>query len=86
MAKNLAGWDRGVRTIIGVGLMALGLLRGLWSVDFFILGVLGLAVLASAALGVDPLYRIYGITTRGGLRRQPCDEHGDSCRPEFHRR
>ena len=86
MGPNLAGWDRGIRAVAGVGLIVAGVARGLWSDDFFVLGVLGLLLLVTAVAGVDPLYRVYGITTQGGVRRLPCDEHGESCRPEFHRR
>jgi hypothetical protein len=81
---NLSAADRGIRAALGAGLLALGAWRGVGTLDFAILGLLGVAILLTAALGFDPLYRIYGITTRGGLRRLPCDEHGESCRPEFH--
>ena len=66
MSPNQAGWDRGIRAVAGVGLIVAGVVRGLWSDDFFVLGVLGLP-LATAVAGVDPLCRIYGVTTRGGL-------------------
>lgn len=83
-AGKLGGWDRVIRVVVGAVLLALGCWRGFGTTDFLILAVLALAILATALLGFDPLYRIYGITTRGGLRRLPCDEHGESCRPDLH--
>lgn len=86
MPRNLGTWDRAARTCVAVILLALGLWRGAWTLDFLILSLVAAAILLTAALGFDPLYRIYGITTLSGLRRLPCEEHGDTCRPDFHRR
>jgi len=70
--------------VIGVLLVGIGVWWGVWAVDLLILGLLTVAILLTAATGFDPFYRVYGVTTKVGLRRLPCAEHGESCRPEFY--
>lgn len=58
MSRNMGGLDRGVRVVIGVGLIALALTgpQSPW-------GWIGLVPLATALIGWCPLYRVLGIRT-----------------------
>lgn len=62
--SNESSLDRIIRLVIGVALFALTftLLTGLWQL---IAGVFGVVMLFTAAVGFCPLYRIFGINTRG---------------------
>lgn len=60
---NEANWDRIVRALAGVTLIALGLtglVPGAWGIG---LGVVGLILLATGAIGFCPLYRLIGFHT-----------------------
>jgi predicted anti-sigma-YlaC factor YlaD len=64
MNLNVAPWDRALRIIAGVVLLALAVLgpRTAW-------GLLGVVPLITGATGVCPLYRVFGITSfRAGHR------------------
>ena len=54
--------DRGVRLVGGLILLALVFttLTGIWQI---VAGVVGLILLATGAIGVCPLYTLFGITT-----------------------
>ena len=57
MQCNLSRTDRGVRAIVGLGLLAAGAyVRSWW-------GLLGVPLLANAAMGVCGLYTLFGIST-----------------------
>ena len=58
MNRNESNLDRGVRALVGVGLIGATLTGaiGLW-------GWIGLVPLATAALGWCPLYSVLGIST-----------------------
>ncbi len=65
MGKNTSNTDRLIRLILGIALAVgawiyLGTLGTLWG---GILIVIGLVLLATAAMGFCPLYRILGIST-----------------------
>jgi hypothetical protein len=59
MQKNEAGWDRGLRVLLGLGLLSITLIgpRTTW-------GLVGLLPLATGMWGFCPLYRLLGIGTR----------------------
>jgi hypothetical protein len=61
-ATNESSLDRIIRAVVGIILFALTflLLTGIWQI---VAGVLGLVMLATAAVGFCPLYRIMGIST-----------------------
>ena len=62
MVTNLGTAERLLRVAIGVGLIALGLADGaIWA-------IVGLAFLASGALGNDPIYQLLGLTSARGRR------------------
>jgi hypothetical protein len=58
MTHNEAGWDRGLRIILGLGLLSLTVVgpQTLW-------GIIGLIPLTTGLLGHCPLYRIAGLST-----------------------
>ena len=60
MTKNMGPFDRLLRAIIGVALLAWALLgTGEWHM----LGWIGIAPLATAAIGWCPLYNFIGVST-----------------------
>ena len=63
MQCNLSRGDRGIRVLLGLGLLGAGLyFRSWW-------GLLGIPLLVNAAMGVCGLYRIFGISTYKGKNR-----------------
>jgi hypothetical protein len=58
MKKNEATWDRVVRVIVGLGLLALTVVGPgtLW-------GLVGVVPLATGLWGFCPLYRVFGLST-----------------------
>ncbi len=57
MQCNLSRGDRGIRTLLGFGLLGAGLyFRSWW-------GLLGIPLLVNAAMGLCGLYRLFGIST-----------------------
>lgn len=58
MKTNEAGWDRGVRVALGLGLLSLTVIgpQTMW-------GLVGLVPLATGAMGFCPLYTVLGIST-----------------------
>ena len=60
MQCNLSKTDRRVRVVLGIGLIGAGVyFRSWW-------GLLGVALLVNAAMGVCGLYRLFGISTYKG--------------------
>ena len=58
MKRNTAGWDRGVRIVLGLGLLSLTVVGPqTW------LGLLGLVPLVTGLWGFCPLYRVFGLST-----------------------
>jgi len=60
MEKNMATWDRALRVVLAVIFIYLALTQG---GAFWILGVLGVVFIVTAALGFCPLYKIFGFKT-----------------------
>lgn len=59
MKSNEAGWDRVVRIVLGLGLLSLTMVGPqTW------LGLLGLVPLVTGLVGICPLYRAFGLSTR----------------------
>lgn len=58
MRTNEAGWDRGVRVVVGLGLMALAI-SGVW----WPWGLVGAVPLLTGATGMCPLYTVFGVST-----------------------
>jgi hypothetical protein len=57
MQKNVGSADRGVRVILGLGLIAAGIVYQSWW------GAVGIVPLFTAALGWCPAYLPFGIST-----------------------
>jgi Protein of unknown function (DUF2892) len=57
MSKNVALWDRALRVIVGLALLAFVGPHSAW-------GWLGLIPFATGLVGICPLYRLLGISTR----------------------
>lgn len=58
MQRNVGSTDRVIRIVIGLVIVALGLIYGSWW------GLLGLVPLATAMVGWCPAYRMMKATTR----------------------
>jgi hypothetical protein len=60
MSRNEGGWDRGLRALLGVGLIGATVTGaiGPW-------GWVGAVALLTAAIGWCPLYTVLGINTCG---------------------
>ena len=58
MKANIGSVDRAVRVVLGLAIIAGGLVAHIW------LGVIGVVPLATAAIGTCPLYLPFGISTR----------------------
>jgi hypothetical protein len=58
MKINEAGWDRGIRVVLGLGLLSLTVVgpQTWW-------GLVGLVPLVTGLLGFCPLYRLFGTGT-----------------------
>lgn len=62
MKRNESNQDRGIRAVVGI----IALLIGLFAVGGFLralLIIVGLVLLITAAVGFCPLYRLFGINT-----------------------
>lgn len=57
MTKNVGGIDKIVRVVLGLALIAYGVMTGSW------LGAIGLVPLATAAMGFCPAYLPLGMST-----------------------
>lgn len=62
MKRNEANWDRVVRVVLGVALLALGLLV-LDGAAGVAVAVLALVPLVTGAVGTCPLYSLLGVST-----------------------
>ena len=60
---NEASWDRIARVVIGVGLLALGLLAVNGTLGI-IMAVVGAILLVTGAIGWCPIYSILGLRTK----------------------
>lgn len=58
MTQNIGNIDRTIRIILGLGIIAAGIVFKNW------LGLLGIVPLATAAVRTCPLYLPFGISTR----------------------
>jgi hypothetical protein len=61
MQKNMANWDRIGRVILGIVFIILAFTHH--SLLFYILGLIGLVFLVTAAIGFCPLYTVLGFKT-----------------------
>ena len=63
---NEAGWDRALRVVLGVALLALVFVgpHTAW-------GLIGLVPLLTGLFGFCPLYRVFGVSTCAIRRSQP---------------
>ncbi len=57
MTKNMGQTDRIIRAVLGVAILAWGIMASNW------LGVIGAILLATAAIGWCPAYLPFGIST-----------------------
>ena len=62
LKKNVGTTDRTIRAIVGIVLLALAFasLSGTW---MWVAGIIGVVMLATAALGTCPPYALLGINT-----------------------
>ena len=60
MEKNMALWDRVIRIIVAIIFLWLAITNGGW---YWILGVIGVVFIVTAAIGFCPLYKVLGFKT-----------------------
>ena len=60
MQKNLSEWDRGIRAAVGLLMLA-----GMFTWPHTLWGLLGVIPFSTAVVGVCPVYRLFGFSTRG---------------------
>jgi hypothetical protein len=65
MGKNESALDRGVRVVIAVVAAVVAFAVGAGSVLGIVLLVVAAIMLATAAVGFCPLYKLFGISTAG---------------------
>ena len=61
---NLAAWDRMGRALIGLVLLVAALTGAVTGIAAIVVGVLGAVLMATAAIGVCPLYLPFHFRTR----------------------
>lgn len=69
MTVNEGTLDRTVRAVVGVVLVAAWLLGWLTGTLAVVLGIVGIVLLATAAVGFCPMYRLLGMNTCAVPRR-----------------
>lgn len=60
MEKNMAVWDRVIRIIVAIIFLWLAITNGGW---YWILGIIGIVFIVTAAIGFCPLYKVLGFKT-----------------------
>ncbi|MCU0277959.1 MAG: DUF2892 domain-containing protein [Candidatus Nanopelagicales bacterium] len=63
MTTNESSVDRIIRLVIGIAAFVAAFAVGFSSVGGIVLAVVGVVMLATAAVGFCPLYRVFGIST-----------------------
>ncbi len=63
MTTNESSIDRIIRVVIAIAAFVAAFAIGLGSVGGILLAVVGVVMLATAAIGFCPLYRLFGIST-----------------------
>jgi len=69
MSINEGPIDRGIRAVVGALLLLAWLLGWLSGAVAVVLGVVGIALVATAAVGFCPMYRLLGVSTCPTPRR-----------------
>lgn len=62
---NMGGMDRGIRAVVGVILLALYFMGTVTGVLGWVALIIGIVLLATAAMGWCPPYMLFGINTCG---------------------
>jgi hypothetical protein len=60
---NVAGWDRALRTVVGLGLVYFGFVATGATLAGVVLGVVGLVLVAVGLIGWCPIYAAFGFST-----------------------
>ncbi len=60
MEKNMVLWDRVIRIIVAIIFLWLAITQGGW---YWILGIIGVIFIVTAAIGFCPLYKVLGFKT-----------------------
>jgi hypothetical protein len=66
---NLGGLDQGIRIIVGIVLLALGLMAGLETPWNYIVGGVGLILILTAGIKFCPLYVVIDVSTCNACRK-----------------
>jgi Inner membrane protein YgaP-like, transmembrane domain len=65
MSPNMSSLDRGLRVLVGLGLILVAVAIGAGSATGIVLFVLAAVLLATSAVGFCPLYRLIRFDSRG---------------------
>jgi hypothetical protein len=68
---NEAGWDRGLRVILGIFLLYLGWAGVVTGIPGLVLKIAGFLPLVTGIVGWCPAYSLFGVSTCEGHRRTP---------------
>jgi len=63
MVRNESNTDRILRAIVGAALLIAWIAGWLGGALAVVLGIVGIVLVATAAVGFCPLYRVFGIST-----------------------
>lgn len=71
MTSNVSTTDRIIRLVIAAGALVGAIALGLGSAVGVVLILVAVVMVATAVVGFCPLYRLFGISTRGGPEPRP---------------
>jgi hypothetical protein len=63
MKKNMGTWDRGIRVIVALVIVALVAMKTVTGTLSIVLGVFAIIFLITSAIGFCPLYVLFGFST-----------------------
>ena len=67
MKKNMGAIDRSIRSLVGLSLIIIGFLTGLWW-----LYIIAAIMLITSAISFCPLYRPFGFSTMSKKEKESC--------------
>lgn len=70
MKRNEGPWDRVIRLVIGIGALIGAIVVGLSTLAGILLLVVAAILVVTAAVGICPLYAIFGLRTSGSPARE----------------
>jgi hypothetical protein len=69
MLHNVGGMDRGIRTVLGIGLPVLGLLHVLTGTLAIVAYIVGAVAVITGVVRFCPAWSVFGIDTSAGYKQ-----------------